>query len=75
MSDSTVITISGVGSSKTISVESGDNLDSALDKAGVNPEEQGLDVEVNGEKVASPSEHEVSDGDQVVTTPRKAKLG
>jgi len=68
MSDVT-IRISGVGSSREVTVESGSTL-SDLDLAS---DEQGTDVRVNGEPVSPDTP--LSDGDQVTQTPQGAKLG
>jgi hypothetical protein len=68
MSDVT-IRISGVGSSREVTVESGSTLaDLDLDNEG-----QGTDVRVNGESVSPDTP--LSAGDQVTQTPQGAKLG
>jgi sulfur carrier protein ThiS len=68
------ITIAGVGSSRTVTVETDESLSDALDSVGISPEDAGLNVEVNGQTVDIDS-YPPSDGDQVIVTPRRAKLG
>ncbi len=72
MSD-VVVTVSGVGTSREVTVETGASLEDTLAEAGLNAEAQGTDVRVNGEAVSP--EYAVQDGDQVSATPQGAKLG
>lgn len=70
----TTITIAGTGAARTVTVESDESLSEALKNADINLSDAGLEVEVNGESV-NPEEYSPEEGDQVIATPRKAKLG
>jgi len=70
------ITISGIGGESIVTVENPDaTLADALALAGINASDQGLNVDANGARVTDPASVLVNDGDQVITTPREAKLG
>lgn len=66
------VTVTTVGNSTTVEIDE-PNVAAALAQAGVDAEQQGLDIEVDGGSATVSTE--VTDGSQVLATPRAPKLG
>lgn len=67
------VQVTGVGSSSTVEVNEDATISEALIEAGIDTAAQGLTLKRDG-NVASETDT-LSDGDQVLATPRSAKLG
>lgn len=69
------VKITSPGNQADVEITTGGTLEDALKLAGINAEEQGLNVRANGSTVADPASVVPQDGDQVIATPRQPKLG
>ena len=67
------IQVTGVGSSTTVEVSDDAKVSDALIEAGIDTAAQGLTLKRDGAPVTEDTP--LSDGDQVLATPRSAKLG
>jgi sulfur carrier protein ThiS len=69
------IRVTGVGNGDTVTVSEGTSVADALRLAGIDPESQGVDVRLNAEPVANPTEAVLSAGSSITLVPKKPALG
>jgi sulfur carrier protein ThiS len=70
---SITVQVTGVGSSSSVEVSEDATISDALIEAGIDTAAQGLTLKRDGAPVEESDT--LSDGDQVLATPRSAKLG
>jgi sulfur carrier protein ThiS len=70
---SITVQVTGVGSSNTVEINEDAKVSDALIEAGIDTAAQGLTLKRDGAPVDADAP--LNDGDQVLATPRSAKLG